>query len=73
MAERLTQREREVLASLARGMSNADIAGRLFLSDGTIRNYVSSILAKLEVSDRTQAAILALRYGLADPGADQDA
>ena len=60
----LTERELEVLEWLARGLSNADIAGRLFLSEGTIRNYVSSILTKLNVADRTQAAVLALRYGL---------
>ena len=60
----LTERELEVLELLARGLSNADIAGHLFLSEGTIRNYVSSILTKLNVADRTQAAVLALRYGL---------
>ncbi|MBN1247864.1 MAG: response regulator transcription factor, partial [Anaerolineae bacterium] len=60
----LTDRELDVLRLLARGLTNADIAGRLFLSEGTVRNYVSSILAKLGVADRTQAAVLALRYGL---------
>jgi DNA-binding NarL/FixJ family response regulator len=55
-----------VLQLLARGFSNSEIARRIYLSEGTVRNYVSSILAKLEVSDRTQAAILALRYGLVD-------
>ena len=68
LAEKLSDREREVLRLMARGFSNADIAQRLFLSEGTIRNYVSSILTKLEVSDRTQAAVIALRYGLADLG-----
>lgn len=66
IGETLSERERDVLRLLAGGLSNAEIAGRLFLSEGTIRNYVSSILAKLDVPDRTQAAILALRYGLAD-------
>jgi DNA-binding NarL/FixJ family response regulator len=60
----LSERELDVLRLLARGLSNTDIAGRLYLSEGTVRNYVSSILSKLEVSDRTQAAVLALRYGL---------
>jgi two-component system, NarL family, response regulator LiaR len=64
LVESLTERERAVLSHLARGLSNADIASRLFLSEGTVRNYVSSILSKLNVSDRTQAAVLALRHGL---------
>jgi DNA-binding NarL/FixJ family response regulator len=66
IADDLSAREREVLGLLARGLTNAEIASRLYLSEGTVRNYVSSILAKLNVSDRTQAAVLALRYGLAD-------
>ena len=64
IVEELSEREVEVLKLLARGHANADIAQRLFLSEGTVRNYVSAILAKLDVTDRTQAAILALRYGL---------
>jgi DNA-binding NarL/FixJ family response regulator len=66
-AQALSQREKDVLRLLARGLSNADIAGRLYLSEGTVRNYVSAILSKLEVSDRTQAAVLALRHGLIEP------
>lgn len=62
----LSERELDVLRLLARGLSNADIARRLFLSEGTVRNYVSAVLAKLDVTDRTQAAVLALRYGLVD-------
>jgi two-component system, NarL family, response regulator LiaR len=62
----LSEREREVLSLLARGLTNADIAARLHLSEGTVRNYVSAVLTKLDVSDRTQAAVIALRYGLAD-------
>jgi DNA-binding NarL/FixJ family response regulator len=68
IAESLTERERDVLRLLARGLNNTDIAERLYLSEGTVRNYVSSIFAKLGVSDRTQAAVIALRYGLADLG-----
>lgn len=62
----LSDREREILRLIAQGITNAEIAKRLFLSEGTVRNYVSSIFAKLDVADRTQAAVLALRYGLAD-------
>ena len=64
IAEDLSEREREVLGLLARGMTNTEIAKRLYLSEGTVRNYVSAILTKLDVPDRTQAAVLALRYGL---------
>lgn len=66
VADSLSDREREVLRLLARGLSNAEIAKRLYLSEGTIRNYVSGVLAKLGVADRTQAAVLALQYGLVD-------
>jgi DNA-binding NarL/FixJ family response regulator len=66
IAHSLNPREREILKLVARGMSNTEIAARLFLSEGTVRNYVSSIFAKLNVSDRTQAAVIALRYGLAE-------
>jgi NarL family two-component system response regulator LiaR len=62
----LSERELDVLKLVARGLSNAEIAGQLFLSEGTVRNYVSAILSKLDVADRTQAAILALRHGIVD-------
>lgn len=62
----LSEREMQILKCLARGLSNADISMELYLSEGTVRNYISSILEKLEVEDRTQAAVLALRYGLVD-------
>jgi len=68
IADGLSPRELDVLRLLARGLSNADIAQRLYLSEGTVRNYVSAILSKLEVSDRTQAAVMALRHGLVDIG-----
>ena len=62
----LTEREHEILILLSHGKSNAEIAESLFLSEGTVRNYVSSILEKLDVTDRTQAAVIALRSGLVD-------
>lgn len=66
MTAELSERELEVLRLLARGLANVDIAERLHLSEGTVRNYVSAVLTKLGVSDRTQAAVIALRYGLVD-------
>jgi DNA-binding NarL/FixJ family response regulator len=66
VAENLSERELEVLKLIAQGITNAEIAERLFLTRGTVRNYVSAVLAKLEVEDRTQAAILAVRHGLVD-------
>jgi DNA-binding NarL/FixJ family response regulator len=60
----LSEREREILRLVADGLSNAEIAERLHLSKGTVQNYMSSLFAKLDVTDRTQAAILALRHGL---------
>ncbi len=60
----LSERELEVLKLLALGLTNAEIAERLYLTRGTVRNYVSAILRKLDVDDRTQAAILAIRHGL---------
>jgi len=66
LAESLTLREREVLRLLANGRSNPDIAAELFLSEGTVRNYVSGIFTKLGVTDRTQAAVIALRHGLVE-------
>ena len=66
IASLLSEREKEVLGLLGKGLSNKEIADRIYLSEGTVRNYVSSIFEKLGVTDRTQAAILAIRYGLAD-------
>ncbi len=62
----LSERETDILELLAQGLSNADIASQLYLTEGTVRNYTSEIFKKLGVSDRTQAAVLALRYGLVD-------
>ncbi|MGB8829325.1 MAG: response regulator transcription factor [Dehalococcoidales bacterium] len=63
---KLTPREIEVLQLLAKGLSNEDISKKLFLSEGTVRNHVSSIVDKLGVSDRTQVAILAIQHGLGE-------
>jgi len=64
----LSPREAQILELLALGLSNADIAQRLFLSEGTVRNYMSALFSKLGVSDRTQAVVAALRDGLVDLG-----
>ena len=63
--EALSPRETEVLRLLARGLGNLAIGERLFISEATVRTHVSSILAKLGVANRTQAALYALRQGLA--------
>lgn len=60
----LTERERAVLQQIAKGHTNTTIAEKLSLSEGTVRNYVSAIFAKLEVEDRTQAAVFAIAHGL---------
>ena len=62
----LTGREHDVLRLITQGLSNKQIAMQLHLSQGTVRGYVSAILAKLRVADRTQAAVYALKHGLAD-------
>jgi len=64
----LTPREHEVLALIGRGMPNKLIARELSLSEKTVKAHVSSILAKLGVTDRTQAALYAVREGLVGPG-----
>jgi len=64
ITDKLTERETEVLRLIARGLNNTAIASKLHLSEGTVRNHVSAIFAKLDVSDRTQAAIIAIRHGL---------
>lgn len=61
----LTRREREILGQLAEGRSNREIARDLLVSEKTVKTHVSSVLAKLGVADRTQAALLAVRQ--ADP------
>jgi DNA-binding NarL/FixJ family response regulator len=64
---RLTAREREVLAELAQGRSNREIARVFAVSEKTVKSHVSAILSKLGVADRTQAALHAVRNGMAQP------
>ena len=61
----LTEREMEVLTLIAQGMSNREIAAALSISPMTVKTHVSNLLGKLQLADRTQAAILAIRLGLA--------
>ncbi|MDP1809540.1 MAG: response regulator transcription factor [Actinomycetota bacterium] len=63
--QRLTLREREVLGLVCRGLANKEIAGLLFISEKTVKNHINSIFKKLEVSNRTNAALLVLREGSA--------
>ncbi len=62
----LTPREREILQLLADGMSNADVATKLFISQETVKSHVRHILAKLEADTRTQAVAIALREAMID-------
>ena len=64
LVDQLTHRELEVLRALADGLSNREAADRLYLSEGTVKNHVTSVLAKLGVRDRTQAALRARELGL---------
>ncbi len=66
LVEGLSTREIEVLQLIADGFSNAEIGTQIHLSEGTVRNYISAIFGKLQAKDRTQAVVMAIRYGLID-------
>ena len=66
LIEKLSEREIEVLQLMADGLTNAEIGAQIHLSEGTVRNYISTIFDKLQAKDRTHAVVMAIRYGLID-------
>ena len=66
--DRLTEREVEVLRLMARGMSNSEIAGQLYLGEATVKTHVGRVLGKLDARDRVQAVVAAYESGLVEPG-----
>ena len=69
--ERLTEREREVLTLIARGLNNSEIAGELFLSQATVKTHVARLLRTMGLRDRTQAVVAAYDSGIVRPRAAQ--
>ena len=67
MVESLTRREREIVALIAEGLTNRELADRLCISEATIRTHLTSIFLKLDVTDRLKLVVYAYRHGLADP------
>lgn len=68
LIQTLTEREKEILSLLVQGFSNRDLAQALFISEKTVKNHISNIFRKMEVSDRTQAVVKALKMGLVKLG-----
>jgi DNA-binding NarL/FixJ family response regulator len=71
--DQLTPREREVLALLGEGLTNKELAARLFVAEKTVKTHVSAVLSKLHLADRTQAALFAVRHGLVEPAGESAA
>ncbi|WP_416829359.1 response regulator [Ectobacillus polymachus] len=64
--KQLTERELDILREIGYGLSNKEIAHKLYITEGTVKNHVSNLISKLELRDRTQAAIFAVRYGISE-------